>query len=153
MNKEHFYKIYSRILTDLKQNFEKFNVEEVEYRVDEEGNKLFGIDAIFRLMADEKYIHLRLGFSTWKTRPFEVKIAIGDKTSDYGFPLTDYLAMRPIEFDRSLLFNHLEKYEDAIGISMQLFEELKKLIATDEMQKLLYTDYKIDVPRDYSPYK
>jgi len=154
MNKEYFYNLYAKILQELRLQFEMFLIEEVRYRVDEnEDGKLFGIDAIYRLKTDKKYINLWFGISTWKTKPFEIKVSIGDNTSDYGFPLTDYLAIRPIEFDRSLLFRYLENYEDALTVSKQLFEELKKLIATEEMQRLLYTDYKIDVPRDYSPYK
>jgi hypothetical protein len=154
MKKEYFYNLYAKILQELKLQFNCFLIEEVRYRIDEnKDGKLFSIDAIYRLKADKKYINLWFGISTWKTKPFDIKIAIKDNCSDYGFPLTDYLSFRPVEFNKGLLFSYLKNYEDAIEISKQLFVELKKLIASEEIQKLLYTDYKVDVPRNWSPYK
>jgi hypothetical protein len=154
MNKEQFYNIFDEIFQELKLQFDMFAVEIVQYRAEvNESGEILSVDAIYKLIAERKYINLWLGFSTCTTKSFDIKVAINDNQSDYGFALTDYLGFRPVEFNNFLLFSHLEDYNDAIGISKQLFEELNKLIATEEMQKLLNTDYKIDVPRDWSPYK
>lgn len=153
MNKESFFRIYEELLSEAKKHFEGFAVGKVKEDIDEDEGVLYGCSTVINIKADKKYISLWFRNRTANNKPFSTIIAINDNASDYGFPLMDYLAMRPIEFDRSLLFSHLEKYEDALMVSKQLFKELKKLIATEEMQKLLFTDYKIDVPRDWSPYK
>jgi len=153
MNKESFFRIYEELLSGAKKHFEGFTVDKVKEDIDEDEGVLYGCSMVINIKADKKYISLWFRNRTANNKPFSTIIAINDNASDYGFPLADYLAIRPIEFNRSLLFRYLENYEDALTVAKQLFEELKKLIAAEEMQKLLYTDYKIDVPRDYSPYK
>lgn len=153
MNKEYFLKLYEEVLSEAQMQFKGFEVKKVKEMIDEENNVFYGCSMILNIKASRKYISLWFSNRTSSNKPFSTTIAIGDNQSDYGFALTDYLGFRPVEFDKNLLFHHLENYEDVIEVSKQLFEELKKLIATEEMQKLLYTDYKIDVPRDWSPYK
>lgn len=153
MEKEYFYTIYEKIFSAMKLQFTTFSIEFVGFSESEDDKKLYGVDAIYKLKTDKKFINLWYGVSTSKTKPFEIKVAIGDNKGNYGFPLDDYLTYRNIDFDRRLLFIHLANYEEMLEVSNKFFQELKKLIAIDEMQKLLYTDYKVDVPRDWSPYK
>lgn len=153
MEKEYFIEMYEKISLAMKHQFTEFSMEFVKYEVDEDNEKLYGVDAVYKLIADKKFINLWFGVSIWKTKPFAIKVAINDNKEEYsvyGFPLDDYLTYRDIDFDRSLLFRHLNDYEEMFEVSNKFFQELKKLIATEEMQKLLYTDYKIDVPRDWS---
>jgi len=154
MEKEYFYNLYNKIVVELNVQFNLYSVEVIEYKAHEDENsKLFRCEAIIRLKTNFKYLSLWMRNSTSANKPFSIIIAIGDNNSDYSISLTDYIKFRNIEFDENLLFRHLIEFEDAIEVSKQLFKRLKELIETEELQKLLYTDYQIEVPRDYSPYK
>jgi len=157
MNIEFLLPIKDEIVVTLNDLYSSFEVSTSE--ISTQGYKdvihvyVFHVKIFHR--SKHLYILFRFSPPSDKKNIIEIIVSIIDNESTYGFNLKDYLALRgnKLEFDRSLFWNELNDYSEAIEISKKMFAELKKLIATEEMQKLLNTDYKIDVPRDWSPYK
>ncbi len=52
--------------------------------------------------------------------------------------------------DNSVSIENVSIYEESLT---NYFNELKKFLELEEIQKILYTDYWIDVPIDWGPYK
>ncbi|NJK98333.1 MAG: hypothetical protein HC905_28515 [Bacteroidales bacterium] len=106
MKKESFFKIYEEILSEAQKQFVGFSVDKVKEDIDEDEGVLYGCSMVFNIKAYKKYISLWFRNRTTNNKPFSIIIAINENTSDYGFPLTDYLGFRPVEFNRDLLFHH-----------------------------------------------
>ncbi|MCF0126866.1 MAG: hypothetical protein HUJ97_08850 [Bacteroidales bacterium] len=90
-----------------------------------------------------KYIHLKFCISI--DHFSYVSPSMKDNNSDYFFLLDEYLIYRKPDFNRITCFPKCDLSEIETAFD-PFFAELKKLIATDEMQKLLNTDYKIEIP-------
>ncbi len=152
MTEEYFRNLYDRIFKEMQTQFESY-----ECRLDEFKTFSYDGDTCYyyatSLISLQKSISFLFRISIGFPKEFIISVAVEDNNSNYNFVLTDYLTYRNIEFDRTPFYRHLDNYEDMIEESKKIFVELKKLIITEEMQKLLNTDYKIDVPRDWSPYK
>lgn len=70
-----------------------------------------------------------------------------------GFSLKDYTTFRKLTFNENLVWHQINNYEEGEQLAKQLFEYVKEILLLDEMQKILFTDYWVNVPIDYSPYK
>jgi len=71
-----------------------------------------------------------------------------------SFWLKDYTTFRKIPFDfPQLIWKPVKNYEEGEQAAKKLFEYVKEILLLDEMQKILFTDYWVNVPIDYSPYK
>lgn len=70
------------------------------------------------------------------------------------FSIKDYTTFRNIPFNEiDLCWKMVDNYEEGIVVAKTFFEYLKTIINSEEIQKILFTDYWIMVPIDYSPYK
>lgn len=155
VTKEYFTGLLKDIESKAIEYFPSFETEIFECRVDEgEEGQLYYCDSRVRFKTKEKYINFWFVLTKSENKVFSAKVAFGNnKIEDSGFALTDYLAHRNIDFDRSLLFKWLTNYEDCVKHSEKLFEAIIDLIKTEELHEYLYSDFDISVPIDYSPYK
>ncbi len=69
------------------------------------------------------------------------------------FMLRDYTAFRNISYDEKMVWRQIKNYEEGIQAAKDYFEFVKEILLTEEMQKFLFTDYWINVPINYAPYK
>ncbi len=69
------------------------------------------------------------------------------------FRLRDYTAFRKISYDEKMGSRQIKNYEEGIQAAKDYFEFVKEILLTEEMQKFLFTDYWINVPINYAPYK
>ncbi|MEN9918209.1 MAG: hypothetical protein RL662_645 [Bacteroidota bacterium] len=70
--------------------------------------------------------------------------------------IKDYCTFRNIPYDKQRYGHSYRVGIDPRTLDQYIEEYLsfaKSILELDEMQKILYTDYWIDVPIDYSPYK
>jgi hypothetical protein len=153
MTELYFRGLFDKIFKEMQIQFESYDCRFYEFKTFTY-NEITTYFYQIKLLFSKKRMGFLFRLSIGRGGPIEFIISVWiDNNSDYSFVLTDYLAIRPIEFDKTLFYQHIDNYEDMLGVSKKMFKELKKLIATEEMQKLLNTDYEIDVPRDWSPYK
>ena len=146
---------YEKILLELKSKFSSnFKVILRDYKtvVDQDGNDT-RCEARFELVALNKYISIWMVNSLSPNFPFSITIAIGDNKSDYSFLLTDYLSLRNIVIDRSIIFGSNKNENDLFISCSKFINYLEEILQNEELTKMLFSDYKINVPTDYSPYK
>jgi hypothetical protein len=153
MEKEDIFNVYDKVFLELKNKFEPLlNVIRHEYRTNENGSAS-RCEGRFKLVASHKYISLWMVNSLEKNNPYSLTIAIGDNKSDYGFLLTDYLSFRNIEFDRSLIFANIVNVDSLYYLILKLIDNLRELTQYNEIDMLLNSEYKLNVPNNYFPYK
>jgi hypothetical protein len=153
MEKEDIFNVYDKVFLELKNKFEPLlNVIRHEYRTNENGSAS-RCEGRFKLVASHKYISLWMVNSLEKNNPNSLTIAIGDNKSDYGFLLTDYLSFRNIEFDRSLIFANIVNVDSLYYLILKLIDNLRELTQYNEIDMLLNSEYKLNVPNNYFPYK
>ena len=70
-----------------------------------------------------------------------------------NFSLKDYTTFKQIPFSDGITWVAIENKEDIIKASNNLFSYLSKLLEGEEIQKILFTDYWINISIDFSPYK
>ena len=76
-----------------------------------------------------------------------------EKYYNNNFRLKDYTTFRKIPFNEKLTWKQIKSYEEGIEAAKELFVYVKQILLLEEMQKILFTNYWINVPIDYSPYK
>jgi hypothetical protein len=70
------------------------------------------------------------------------------------FRLKDYCTFRKITFPKELELGFCISNEDELNLYIiKYISFIKDVLAIEEMQKILFSDYWINVPIDYSPYK
>jgi hypothetical protein len=67
-----------------------------------------------------------------------------------SFCIRDYTTFRNIPFKKELLRCSIMGYEESVLVAKELFNIVKQILLTDEMQRILFTDYWINIPFDYS---
>jgi hypothetical protein len=71
-----------------------------------------------------------------------------------SFRLKDYCTFRKIDFPEGVEQSFHISNEDRLKIHIiKYILFVKDVLATEEMQKILFTDYWVNVPIDFSPYK
>lgn len=126
-----------------------FHAPEVE---DEEG-RIISASYIVKIYFSCKYVNLWFSFSNIKEPLLRIFCVFADITdNNYSFPLDDYLGCREIPVDKNVLLHHkqLHDYESIDVMMMEYYTELNKIIETEEMQRILDSSDKINIPRDWS---
>jgi hypothetical protein len=155
ITKEYFFSLLDTIVKEAEKTFKVFPFEKKETRSKNNDNgQLQYCETVFAIKSKTKFINFWFTLSNTENKPYSVTISIGDNTdNDYGFNIKDYLSHNNINFDKSLFFRWLDNYEDSFDIAKKLISEILNLIQTKDFNTLLQTDFKPNIPIDYSPYK
>lgn len=156
MKKEDYILFLEKIINLSKNEFNQYNIRTSEYKEKKRSTgEILGYGVYIYISSSASFMKVKIFpfFTISENKIFSIDVEFIIHKSTRVFSLKDYTAYRNIPFDSSHTINWLDKYEDSIDISLQFFKKLQKILDLEEMQKLLNTDYKIDVPIDYSPYK
>lgn len=78
---------------------------------------------------------------------------INEKYCRDRFSLQDYTTFRKIPYDYRFLWKPVNDYNDGVDVAKKTLFFIKEILLLEEIQKILFSDYWISIPIDYSPYK
>ena len=155
VTEEYFTSLLENISSEAEKTFTMFDFikKEIRSKINNIGQVEF-CELIFIIKAKTKFINFWFVLSSADNKPYSVNVSLGDNKDDqYSFNLKDFLSFNNAEINNQLFFHWLKNYEDSLDLSKNLFSEILKLTHTPEFDKILNTDFKPKIPKDYSPYK
>jgi hypothetical protein len=148
-----------KINTDFEKRMDKvFNCNILNYNINidfQKDDNNFLTEIFYLTNAKKKfsfkyllYHHPQLSLVFISQLYFENKNEISNHIK--RFSLRDYAIYRKITFDVKLMRHPINYYEESVIIANKIFDVLERVLLLEEMQNILFTNYWIDVPFDYS---
>lgn len=140
-----------RSTTDLYYKGRQIHFYGPDIENEEGGNKY--ASCIIKIYFVCKYVNLWFSFSNTKEPLLRISCVFADITdNDYSFSLDDYIGCRKLSANKEVLlyYKRLQDYDSVDLMMMEYYTELNKIIKTEEMQHVLNSNDKINIPRDWS---
>lgn len=152
---------FDKILSFANNHYQQALVEEFRRDFTYNNNRLFCGEVIIKIMFEKKYLNLPISILNNEKKYLCPTVVVHDNMSEFKFDLRDYLNPRKFNvlhndptilmFREKILYRkNLVDYKNIDEFNISFFDELDKLIATEDMQRILNTDYKPEVPIDWS---
>lgn len=150
VTKENMLNFIHNTVTIFRTHFSRIKIEEPNFLIQKE--HIYNSSIIIKILYDYKYVNCWITFCNNEYVKVVFRLSICDNfDTNYGFDLYDYFSFKQKRHSKEALLNDKYLINNSIENVISTFiDELDKVISDNEIQCILNTNYKPEIPIDWS---